>query len=140
MVPSNPCQWRLAVQRAHWGMIKNMSTALLLEDEPLIAMDMEENLHVAGFEVVHLMSCAAANNWIDANKADVAIVDIQLTDGSCHEVVERLRFTGVPFVVHSGDVANQHAGTSFEHGIWVNKPSSENELIAAVRQAMTRAN
>jgi DNA-binding response OmpR family regulator len=120
-------------------MITNMATALLLEDEPLIAMDMEENLQNSGFEVVHLMSCADANQWINSNHADVAIVDIQLTDGSCREVVERLHVTGVPFVVHSGDVAHQHVGTPFEHGIWLSKPSSYDDMIAAVRKAVSMA-
>lgn len=112
-----------------------MATALLLEDEALIAMDLEMNLQAAGFEVVHLMSCTEATHWLDANRADVAIVDIQLTDGSCHGVAERLRLAGTPFIVHSGDQPHQHANTPFVHGVWLNKPSASTDLIEAVREA-----
>ncbi len=115
-----------------------MSTALLLEDQPLIAMDLEESLQVAGFDVVHLISCAAAIDWIGDHHADVAIVDVQLSDGTCQTVVERLQVKGIPFVVHSGDVAHQYAGTPFQHGIWLNKPSSNEELLSAVQTAMAK--
>ncbi len=113
-----------------------MRTALLLEDEPLIAMDLEFNLQDAGFDVVHLMSCADADRWIDGHSPDVAIVDVELRDGSCHAVVGRLRNAGVPFIVHSGSHPSEHTGTNFEHGSWLMKPSSMRDMISAVRQAI----
>lgn len=110
-------------------------TALLLEDEPLIAMDLELTLQGAGFEVAHLRSCSEADHWLSSNRPDVAIVDIILADGSCHDVVAKLRNLEVPFVVHSGDLPHQHARTPFEFGVWLTKPSASGELIVAIRLA-----
>lgn len=113
-----------------------MQTALLLEDEPLIAMDLEITLQGGGFDVVHMVTCADADQWLHANRADIAIVDIHLQDGSCHDVVGKLHAAGIPFVVHSGSHPSEHAGTPFEHGVWLSKPSIATDLIEAVTRAV----
>ena len=107
--------------------------ALLLEDEPLIAIDLEQMLKAAGFQVATVMSCAEAEEWLAAQKPDIVIVDILLRDGPADKVVERLVDADIPFVVHSGDHPSQHAGTPFEHGSWISKPASEEDLIGVAR-------
>lgn len=113
----------------------NGRTALLLEDEPLIAIDVEQNLRDAGFDVSIVATCADALEWLEVCRPDIVIVDIVLRDGPCHEVVEQLVNNDIPFVVHSGDVADAHVGTPFEHGVWLSKPSMPEGLVAAIRQA-----
>lgn len=115
-----------------------MPRALLLEDEPLTAMDLELTLQSANCEVTTHISCEAALDWLTFNTPDVAVVDIVLIDGPCHAVVEKLRETEVPVVIHSGDLPSQYVGTAFEHGVWVSKPSTSADLIEAVRQALVR--
>ena len=57
---------------------------LVLEDEPIIALDIEGILCDAGLEVAATLStCAAAMEWLKANTVDVALLDIDLPDGSC---------------------------------------------------------
>lgn len=110
--------------------------ALLLEDEPLISMDIEMTLGNAGFEVFNVMSCVEALAWLDRSLPDVVIVDIELRDGPCHEVVERLVENNVPFVVHSGDHPSMHENTVFARGTWLGKPSDGNELVRVTRQLL----
>lgn len=112
----------------------NKRTALLLEDEPLIAMDVEMTLREAGFDVSIIGSCAEALEWLEVCRPDIVIVDIVLRDGPCHEVVRQLVTDGIPFVVHSGDLPTMHADTPFEAGAWVNKPSEATELLSVVRE------
>lgn len=110
-------------------------TALVLEDEPLIAMSVEDDLRAAGFAIATVASCEDAHAWLDSNRPDVVVVDIALRDGPSHAVVERLVSNGIPFVVHSGDVADALVGTPFERGIWLSKPSLPEDLIASIEKA-----
>lgn len=109
---------------------------LLLEDEPLIAMDVEMTLGDAGFGVCTVVSCAEANAWLDRNRPDVAIIDIELRDGRCTGVVARLVAANIPFIVHSGDPSTMHAGTPFSNGIWLGKPSGSDALVTLLRTAV----
>ncbi len=52
---------------------------LLLEDEPLIAIDVEDLLHRAGWtDVATFSSCNDADEWLKANTPTLAIVDPHL--------------------------------------------------------------
>ena len=110
--------------------------ALVLEDEPLISMDVEQTLESAGFDVVAVGTCADAHSFLDRTTPAVAIVDIVLADGPCGHVATRLIQANVPFVVHSGDEPGLHTDTPFAVGIWVNKPSAASEFMAATLTAV----
>lgn len=114
------------------------ATALLLEDQFLIAMNLEASLTEVGYQVKAAMSCADAHRWLDQNRPDVAIVDVRLQDGRSDSVAARLLELGVPFVVHSGDVPSQYDGTPFENGVWLEKPSGVAELKSAINASMQR--
>lgn len=109
---------------------------LLLEDETLISMDLEAALRLEGFDVTTAASCTEAHAWLDRNIPDIVIVDIELRDGNCTEVVARLVEAKVPFVVHSGDYSSSYVGTPFARGAWVGKPAAPEELIRAMRAAL----
>ena len=114
----------------------NASNALLLEDEPLICMDLETILRTEGFDVTTRMSCVEANAWLDRHRPDIVIVDIELRDGPCTEVMARLIDANIPFVVHTGDHPSFHVGTPFARGVWVGKPAAPDELIQALKAAL----
>lgn len=122
---------RSAVPR--YGMLTKTSVALLLEDEPLIALDLEQMLEEAGFDVSIVMTCADASAWLEIHRPDIVIVDIELRDGRPDHFVERLVHDDVPFIVHSGDHPDQHAGTPFAQGLWISKPAEPDELTGAAR-------
>lgn len=120
-------------------MATNASVALLLEDEPLIAMDIELILGAAGFDVTTVMSCEEANDWLEICRPDVVVVDIVLRDGPCHDVVAKLIEANIPFIVHSGDHPRMHVDTPFAHGRWVSKPADGDELAAVARAMLVAA-
>lgn len=76
--------------------------APLAQDEYLIASDVANGLAARGFEVACAGSERAAGSWLDDNRPDVAIIDIQLLDGQRGIAASRLKDLGVPFIVHSG--------------------------------------
>lgn len=113
---------------------------LILEDQPLIAMDVESMLVDSGLGVASILSsCASALEWLVNARPDAVVLDIGLSDGSCIDVAARLIALDIPFVVHSG---SERAQTSlnpiFRRGQWVGKPSNESDLIAAVQAAVVR--
>jgi DNA-binding response OmpR family regulator len=108
--------------------------ALLLEDEPLIAMDLEATFDKAGFGIVTFLSCSDADTWLAIHRPAIAIVDVQLRDGSCHDVASKLHGNGIPFIVHSGERASDFKETMFARGTWVGKPSTSSDLVEIARQ------
>lgn len=81
---------------------------LVVEDEALIALDVELALEDAGACVLGpapserrafaLIDAAAAEGGLDA-----AVLDVDLGNHSCEGIAARLRAEGVPFVLHTGD-------------------------------------
>ena len=77
---------------------------LIVEDEPLIAMMLEDFLESLGHNVVATCeSVEEALEKVDAGGFDVAIIDVQLKDGKqVWPVADRLSATGKPFVLATG--------------------------------------
>jgi CheY-like chemotaxis protein len=77
---------------------------LIVEDEPLIAMMLEDFLESLGHRVIASCdSIAAALGHVEAGGFDVAILDVQLKDGEkVWPVADRLAETGTPFVLATG--------------------------------------
>ena len=113
------------------------ATILLLEDEPLIAMDIESTLIDAGFTVIALRTVSAAQLWLAGNRPDSAIIGMVLIDGSCQGIAADLAARAIPFVVHSGKDMSSDIPAAFTNGIWLDKPADMVGLVDALRQAMT---
>ena len=81
-----------------------MRSILIVEDEPLIAMMLEDFLAELGHNVVaSCESVEAALGHVDAGGFDVAILDVQLKDGQrAWPVADRLAAAGTPFVLATG--------------------------------------
>ena len=76
---------------------------LLVEDEPLVAMGVADQLSRAGATIVG--PCTTATRAIDvlhANEVDVAVVDFVLGDNNSERLQVALEAKGVPFVVLTG--------------------------------------
>jgi len=77
---------------------------LIVEDEPLIAMMLEDFLETLGHRVV--ASCDSVDDalgHIESGGFDVAILDVSLKDGrQVWPVADRLAAAGTPFVLATG--------------------------------------
>jgi DNA-binding response OmpR family regulator len=111
-------------------------TAMLLEDEGLIALDLGYALENAGFTVTTLASTRAAEEWLKQNSPDLAIIDILLQDGPSHRVAELLFERNIPFLVHSGDLAHMHQDTPLAKGEWISKPAKSTAVADWAWQAV----
>ncbi len=111
---------------------------LVLEDEAVIAVEVEVILSEAGFAVAgSVATCAEALTWLDTQEVDVATLDMHVRDGSCERVAHRLVERGIPFVVFSGDYPVEGSlDPVFAQGVWLEKPASSDRIVAAVKTAL----
>ena len=80
------------------------NTILIVEDEPLIAMMIEDFLEVLGKTVAGTADCiASAIALIDAGGVDAAILDVNLRGGeNSFPIADALDAKGIPFVFATG--------------------------------------
>ena len=109
---------------------------LVIEDEPLIAIDIQDAFEDAGAIVVVARTLAAALVEVEDNSISAAIVDHALGDGDSSELCARLKERNVPFVTCSGFAHLEGACAGADH---VNKPASPSVLVATVTGLLARA-
>ncbi|MBS7669121.1 response regulator [Croceicoccus gelatinilyticus] len=129
---------------ADWGYEKTDFEAagatpivLLVEDEMIIAFDMADQLACSGFTVDGpYPSNAKALAALNGDKPNVAILDVQLTDGDVYPVADKLRDLGVPIVFHSGHADPQELRRDYPEAIVCTKPCPNGQLEDAIRQVL----
>ena len=125
-----------------YGMAKNGSGILIVEDEPLVALGMSVSLEQAGFRVVGVVSSAtAAIESVSRLRPGMVLMDITLrgpTDG-----IEAARLLqehfGVPvlFVTGQADMATKARAMAATRGCgYILKPFSGEQLTEAVSRAI----
>ncbi len=81
---------------------------LILEDEPLILMELALSLEDEGMVPVTATNVRAALEAIETHDLDAAILDVNLGRGeTCESVAESLAERQIPFLLHSGDLMRQ---------------------------------
>ena len=110
---------------------------LLFEDEPLVALFVEEALNHAGFEVVLARGPGEAEAAIRDTIETVSalVTDVRLGEGpSGWELARaaRERCPGLPVVFISGDSAIDHSAQGVPDSVMIQKPFVEAQLITAL--------
>lgn len=107
---------------------------MLLEDQPLISLDLEGALRDIGLDdVVTMRSREQALAWLKSETPSAVILDLYLSDGNCFEVAELLASRAVPFVVYSGSERPvEWARLSRHNAQWIDKPADAETVVAAI--------
>ena len=112
---------------------------LVLEDEPIILMDLSFAVEGVGAKPIPARSADEALSAIDEDVPDVAVLDVNLGRGrTCQEVAERLRALGVPFVLHSGDLHRQGELIATLDAKVVPKPTPSPEVVRKALELIGR--
>lgn len=114
---------------------------LVVEDDFIVALDMEYHLIEAGFDVIGVATTAEeALEMADTGEPDLAIMDIRLAgdrDGvdAAIELFDRL---GVPSIFASahGDARTRKRAARAKPRGWLQKPYSAEALVALVDAAL----
>ena len=131
----------MTLSSACGGGLITMSGILVLEDEPIIALDIEDMLQTAGFDRIHTYrTCQGALAFLNEQSPSVALVDLILSDGPSIEIVNLLRQKGVPFAIYSGMEPDRSLyGKEILAQPWIAKPASHKQLLDFVSRALTSA-
>ncbi len=116
------------------------SRVIVVEDEPLIALDIEQAVLEAECAVVgmaHTLKDALV--MIDAVPCDGVVLDANLCGETAAPLVERLQTKRVPYVVVSGYTRDQ-LGFVDEKAPLVGKPFAFEELTISIRNHLVKAN
>lgn len=111
---------------------------LIVEDEVLIALDMESILAEFGHTVEVAASVAEADSILAAKRIDVAVLDYQLQDGTSMPLAGKLRGLHVPFVICSGNSALEDLADAFRNAPVLAKPFSTAAFLDALTTAASR--
>lgn len=107
---------------------------LLVEDEPIIALDHADRLAAQGAEIVGpFAGSQEAIRELGKHDVDVAVIDFVLSDRNSLELQEELKRRHVPFVVVTAYPKVLVRGDTEQRVL--GKPVSSEELCATVRLA-----
>ena len=102
---------------------------LIVEDEPMIALSLEDVLIDAGFQIAGVAGkLEKALALIESGACDVAIVDANLAGVSASPVAIALAARGIPFIVMSGYSPEQLQAV-FPDALVMQKPCRPELLI-----------
>ena len=111
---------------------------LLVEDEALIAFDLEDSLRTLGQEVIVFSSANDASIWLKNNLPKVAVLDFQLRDGTCADIARHLLGANVPMIVHTAREETLEAFDSDLRSAPVfRKPADTPLLVGAIMQTVS---
>lgn len=77
-------------------------SVLIAEDEPMVAMLLEELLAEAGYRVLPAATLSGATALAATETIHVAVLDVRLGRDDSFPLAEQLRARGVPFLFASG--------------------------------------
>ncbi|EKF18809.1 response regulator [Nitratireductor pacificus] len=107
---------------------------LLVEDEPIIAMNIEQLCREHGAADVMTVASfeALVPDILDAGKISTAILDIRLSDQWTDDFARLLQDRRIPFIFATGYAAGHQVFEPFAGIRIVEKPYNENDLIEAL--------
>jgi DNA-binding response OmpR family regulator len=109
---------------------------LIVEDEPLVALQIEDVLREAGFEITGCVgSLDKAIAILKDDDCDIAVLDANLRGDSVAPVAVALQQRGKPFLFVSG-YERVHLPEAFLDAPLLSKPFEPGELITTVRQLL----
>ena len=118
--------------------MSEMRKVLIVDDEPNIVTALEFLLRRSGYDVRLASNGAEALQQIDAYRPDVVLLDVMMPVKSgyevCQTVRERPELANVRIVMLSakGSEAEVSKGLSLGADLYITKPFSTQELVAAI--------
>lgn len=106
---------------------------LLVEDEPVIAIDVAHVLQKAGAHVTTSRSPQAALALIEADGWSAVVLAPELIDGDSAPLREQLRKRNIPFVLYG---VGRPDGGARHDGVWVSMSAGPAMLVRTLEELM----
>jgi CheY-like chemotaxis protein len=105
---------------------------LILEDEPIIALALEDMLESLGVgEVLHAATLPDANRIVEEGGLDWAVLEVNIHGERSYPVADRLSALGIPFIFATGYGDTQHPEQHLQRATLI-KPYSMADLTSAM--------
>ena len=115
---------------------------LMVEDSPMIIRGLQYTLEQAGYEVVVCMSKRMADDRLMKMKFDIAILDVNLPDGSGFDLCKQLKEqTDIPviFLTARDEESDVVMGLELGADDYILKPFRNRELISRIETVLRRS-
>ena len=113
---------------------------LLLEDNFIIAKEMQDQLEDFGFDEVHTVSnLADATEFLDTQRPVLAVLDVNLGGQTSETIARRLSEEGVPFIFVTGYADKAELMPGLKQVPRLIKPVSDTELQDALTRLLSVA-
>lgn len=109
------------------------STVLLVEDNAMIALDIEDILMANGFSTIHLVRSLDEAKGHQDTKLDLAILDFNLRNENTEALAKTLKAQGVPIVFVSGFAERLSMPKALQDVPIVVKPFTPEELVSVIQ-------
>ena len=114
---------------------------LLVEDELLIALDLQLSIEDEGADValadgVRTGLAAIAEHQASDRLPDVALLDVRLGDGEVFPIADLLAKMGVPIVFHSGHAQSEDLAAAYPGAAVLSKPAPIDRLVTALAERL----
>jgi DNA-binding response OmpR family regulator len=112
---------------------------LVVEDDSLLAMDLQDTLVEAGAVVVGVcQTLDEAMTRANIDDFSVAVLDFSLGLDTASPVARRLVCRGVPFILYTGKSRREPSLAEWRDCPIVEKPAPPRVLVSALRTALSR--
>lgn len=109
--------------------------ALVVEDQMLIALDLEQILTEAGMVVAATAtSPREAMAYLASDRPDIAILDVNLGDETSASIAGQLQEMRIPFVFATGYGEGNAVSESFPDALVVRKPYDREAILSQLRK------
>jgi signal transduction histidine kinase len=121
-----------------------METILVIDDEPMLRRPLSLALQAKGFVTLEAANCRDGIRAAAAERPDLIVCDVELTDGTGHDVLEALKgnsaTSAIPFIFMTGQSDPRVFRRGMEQGAddFLLKPFPMASLLAAVDARLRR--
>ena len=109
-------------------------TVLIVEDELLIAFDLEDTVTETGVRAAVAHDVPTALAILEDSSVSAAIVDCNVGQASIEPVLEKLASRSIPFIIHSGVTTPEHY-RDWKAVEFLPKPAPPEAVRAALKTA-----
>ena len=111
-------------------------TVVIIEDEPAIAENLIHVLDMDGYQTQWFATAGDGLAFLQANAADLLVLDVGLPDGNGFELCKTIRdFSAIPiiFLTARNDEIDRVVGLEIGADDYVTKPFSPREMLARIK-------
>ena len=106
---------------------------LIVEDEPLIAIDIEQELANAGANLTTTNVLDHALILVEHDGLSAAVLDHAIGESNCSPLYERLNERGIPFIIYTAfDLPEKDR----KGGVLISKPALPGVIGAALKRLL----